>query len=135
MRVSECWMLELENAPSARDQRYVNTTIVDIEDGERRWDFYERVRDIRRGKAPSWEYYKWLGGDEKDLYLHGEYILQPRAEDCRYHVVEHVHPSWDAPVEYGFVVSMGICEDDRPEYNRLRESVLLSFEERAVDPP
>ena len=62
-------------------------------------------------------------------YIHGEYIWQPRAGDCRYHVVEHAHPSWNAPDDYGFVISMGICETERPVYDIQREAILSSFKE------
>ena len=130
IRDSECWILELEDAPSARGRHYVNVIIVDVEDGEGRWDFYDRVRGQRRVKAPGFADYKLLPGRGEGHYIHGEYIWQPRARDCRYHVVEHAHPSWNAPDDYGFVVSMGVCEADRPVYDRQRELILRSFDER-----
>lgn len=117
------------DAPSAGGRPYINVEIVDVEAEEERWDFYERYRRQRLARAWTYAHYESLPGGGRGHYIHGEYIWQPRAGDCRYHVVEHAYPSWNAPDDYGFVISMGICEAERPVYDIQREAILSSFKE------
>ena len=63
-------------------------------------------------------------------YIHAEYRWQPNEWDCVNHVVERVFRSRHLPVNYGFIVSAGVCEGERPLYDGQRESILSSFEER-----
>ena len=127
MRQGGSWALA--DAPSAGRRPYINVEVVDVEVEEERWDFYERYRRQRLARAWTYAHYESLPGGGRGHYIHGEYIWQPRAGDCRYHVVEHAHPSWNAPDDYGFVISMGICETERPVYDIQREAILSSFKE------
>ena len=63
-------------------------------------------------------------------YIHAEYRWQPNEWDCVTHVVERVFRSRVLPVNYGFIVSAGVCEGERPLYDGQRESILSSFKER-----
>ena len=63
-------------------------------------------------------------------YIHAEYRWQPNEWDCVNHVVERVFRSRHLPVNYGFIVSAGVCESERALYDGQRESILSSFEER-----
>ena len=119
----------MTDAASAGGRPYINITIVDIADEEGRWEFYERHRRDRLAKASTYADYKSLQGGGAGHYIYGEYFWQPKAEDCKYHVLEHGHPSWNAPDDYGFVISMGICEADLPVYDQQREVILDSFNE------
>ena len=48
-----------------------------------------------------------------------------------YHVVEWVFRSWYFPAKrHGFIVSVGICEEDLATHSERRESILSSFEEQ-----
>ena len=122
------WMTD---APSAGGRTYINITIVDVEAEEGRWGFYDRYRENRLALARTGgvvEYIPGPGGGEGQ-YTWGSYSIQPGANDCLYHVMEHAYPSWNAPGEYGFVISVGICEADLEVYERQREAILGSFEE------
>lgn len=79
--------------------------------------------------ASTYAYFEPLSARGAGHYIYWEYIWQPKAGDCRYHVVEHSHPSWNAPKDYGFVISLGMCEADLPVYGLQREAILDSFEE------
>ena len=106
-------------------------SIVDVAAEEGRWCFYDSHIEKRLDMARSGEfvYYDHLQGRGEGDYIHGEYMLQPGATDCRYHVVEHAHPSWIAPNAYAFVISIGICEADLPVYDQQRVFMLESFKE------
>lgn len=119
----------MTGAPSAGGRPYISITTQYVEDGDERFDFYERYRERRLARAHTYAYYEPLSGRGEGLYIHREYIWQPQSGDCRFHVVEHAHPSWNAPDEYGFVISMGVCEADRPMYDIQREAILSSFNE------
>ena len=59
-----------------------------------------------------------------------EYLWQPSAGDCLYHVVEHVFRSRYYPVrDYGFIITAGVCENDLTTYSEPRRWILESFEE------
>ena len=120
------WMAD---ATSARGRPYLNVTILDVAEGEGRWDFYERHRRQRLALAPTYAHYESVSAVSSGHYIYGEYILQPQAGDCRYNVVEHGHPSWNAPDDYAFIISAGICEEDLPVYGQQREAILGSFNE------
>ena len=64
-------------------------------------------------------------------YVHFEYRVRPGVGSCVYHVVEHVLRSRFIPVEnHGFVISSGVCEEDRRgSLAAQQERILLSFEE------
>lgn len=108
---------------------HLNVMIADVEERDGRWDFYERHKRQRLSRAPTYADYESLNSGGAGQYIYMEYYLQPRARDCRYHVVEHAYPSWNAPGEYGFIISAGICEADLPAYQRQREAILDSFNE------
>ena len=63
-------------------------------------------------------------------YIHAEYRWQPNEWDCVNHVVERVFRSRHLPINYGFIVSAGVCESERALYDGQRESILSSFKER-----
>ena len=63
-------------------------------------------------------------------YTHAEYRWQPNEWDCITHVVERVLRSRHLPINYGFIITAGVCESDRPLYDGQRESILSSFRER-----
>ena len=47
-----------------------------------------------------------------------------------YHVVEHIFRSWYYPAKkYGFIISVGICEQNFATHSERREIILSSFEE------
>ena len=121
----------MTDAPSAGGRPYINITIMDVEAEEGRWDFYDRYRGEKLGRARSGEYadYRSLPGGGAGQYIYGGYILQPQDGDCRYNVLEHAYPSWNAPGEYSFIISVGICEADLPEYDQQRSVILDSFNE------
>ena len=119
----------LADAPSARGSPYLNITIVEVEAEDRRFDFFERYRSQRLAMASTYADFELVGSGGRGNYEYREYIWQPQAGDCRYHVVEHAHPSWYAPNDYGFVISTGICEADLSVYGKQREEILDSFEE------
>ncbi len=124
---SWAWMT---SAPSAGGRPYINVTIVAVEDGEGRWDFAARHRDQRRDLAPTYADYGWRGGGNCGPDCeYVEFLWQPKTGDCRYDVVEHALPSWNAPGEYGFIISAGICEADLPTYGQQRIVILDSFNE------
>ena len=79
--------------------------------------------------ASTYADYQLLGIGGAGHYEYAEYVLQPRSRDCLYHVVEHAHPSWNAPGEYGFIISAGICESDLTAYAQQRKAILGSFNE------
>ena len=79
--------------------------------------------------ASTYADFEPVGSGGRGNYEYGEYIWQPQAGDCRYRVVDHAHPSWYAPNDYGFVISTGICEADLPVYGKQREEIMASFEE------
>ena len=120
------WMTD---APSAGGRPYINITTQYVEDGDEQFDFYGRYRGQRLAMAHTYAHYEPLSVGNEGLYVHGEYIWQPQSGDCRYHVVEQAHPSLNAPDEYGYVISMGVCEADRPTYDIQREAILSSFKE------
>ena len=124
-----CGDWEWTDALSAGGLPYLQVTIVDYEAEEARWEFYDRYRSQRLSEAWKYADYESLGGGGEGHYVYGEYIWQPRASDCRYYVREHAYPSWNAPGEYGFVVSAGVCEYDLAEYGWQRDAILSSFEE------
>ena len=63
-------------------------------------------------------------------YIHMEFLLQPSAGDCIYHVVDHVFRSRFYPAkDYGFIFRVGFCEQDQSLYQEGREHILASFEE------
>ena len=117
------------DAPSAGGRPYINITSQYVEDGDEPFDFYERYRERELAMAHKYAHYEWLGGEGMGHYIRGEYIWQSRAGDCRYHVVEHARPSRNAPGDYGFVISTGVCEADLPVYGKQREDILNSFKE------
>ena len=119
----------MTDAPSAGGRPYINITTQYVEDGDEQFDFYGRYRGQRLAMAHTYAHYEPLSVGNEGLYVHGEYIWQPQSEDCRYHVVEQAHPSLNAPDEYGYVISMGVCEADRPTYDIQREAILSSFKE------
>ena len=123
---SWAWMTD---ARSARGRPYLDIRVVDVEAEEGRWDFYDRYRRDRLFLAPTYADYVPGPGGSEGQYVWGSYIMKPREEDCRYHVLEHAYPSWNAPGVYGFVISTGICEEDLPVYGQQRDAILNSFDE------
>ena len=119
----------LADAPSAGGRPYINITVMDVEAEEGRWDFYGRYRRDRLVLAPTYADYVPGPGGSGGQYVWGSYILQPQDGDCRYHVLEHAYPSWNAPGVYGFIISTGICEEDLPAYGQQRDVILNSFDE------
>ena len=63
-------------------------------------------------------------------YIHAEYRWQPNEWDCITHVVERVLRSRHLPINYGFIITAGVCEGERPLYDGQRESIMSSFKER-----
>ena len=63
-------------------------------------------------------------------YIEMEYLWQPSAGDCLYHVVVQVFRSRYYPErDYGFMVAAGVCEDQQTQYEEPRKFMLDSFEE------
>ena len=123
----------MTDAPSAGGRPYLYVKIVDVADGEGRWQFYERHSEQRLSMARAGNYaeYEWVDSGGRGNYLYAEYIWQPAAGDCRYRVVEHGHPSWINPNGYAFVVATGICEEELARYETQRQFILVSFRELA----
>ena len=72
------------------------------------------------------------GGQTVNLrnYVQMEYLWQPGAGDCLYHVVDQVFRSRYYPArDHGFVISAGVCEEQHARYDEVREFMLASFEE------
>lgn len=116
---------------SARGRPFVHVTVRDYQPGESTANFFERYRqdviDAHRDN-PTFELGLTKG---EGNYVHFEYLLQTGGGSCVYHVVEHISRSRYIPVrDYGFVVSAGICEEQRTAAgDRQRERILRSFGE------
>ncbi len=117
------------DAPSAKGRPYLNIVILNVEDGDGRFGFAYRERVSKRDNARTHAYFKPLDSGGGGEYIYWEYVWQPQGEDCRYHVVDHAYHSWNAPGDYGFFISTGICQADLPLYGQQREEILNSFRE------
>ena len=112
----------------------MDITVKDFNSGESLADFFERHRQELLAQAPNYSVLEpgSAKGETKALrnYVHMEYLWQPGAGDCLYHVVEHVFRSRYYPVrDYGFIVTAGVCENQQAVYDERRENILSSFEE------
>ena len=120
---------------SAGGRPFLNVQVKDFQSGESTANFFERHRAELIAMAPNYSLFEpgLTRGEttaEGRNYIHYEYLLQPGAGDCIYHVVEHVFRSRFYPTrDYGFVVSAGVCESEQVLYEQRREHMLNSFEE------
>ena len=117
------------DAPSANGRPYLKVAIITIEDSDEQFEFAYRERSEKRRDAPTYAHFKTLNSGGGGEYIYWEYIWQPQEENCRYRVVDRAYHSWNAPRDYGFFISTGICEDDLPLHDREREKILNSFRE------
>ena len=116
-------------ATAAEGRPYLNVLVMDVEDGDERFGFAYRERVKRRGSARASAYFKVQDSGGGGEYIFWEYIWQREEGDCRYHVVDRAYRSWNAPEDYGFFISTGVCEDDLFVYGRERDEILGSFQE------
>ena len=125
---------ELTDGTRARGRPFVNITVKNFNSGESIAGFFERHRGEFLSKAPTYAAFEpgLTKGETANLrnYIHMEYLWQPTASDCLYHVVEHIFRSRFYPLrDYGFIVAAGVCEDQVSHYARPRLHILSSFEE------
>ena len=97
-------------------------------------DFFQRRQQRLLAETPDYIVFELLSTREESTgrqeYIHAEYRWQPNGRACVYHVVERVLRSRHQPMNYGFIVTAGVCEGERVLYDGQRESILSSFEER-----
>ena len=97
--------------------------------------FFERHRQELIDAAPDYSLFepgltKGETTNEGRNYVHMEYLWQPGPGDCRYQVEEHIFRSRYYPVrDYGFIITVGICESEQMLYEERRGNILASFEE------
>ncbi len=119
---------------SAGGRPFLQITVKDFYSGESLGDFFNRHRQSLVRKARDYQllemgelYGETINGRN---YVHMEYIWQPRANDCLYHVVEHIFRSRYYPARaYGFAITAGVCENDLLTYDAQREDILKGFKE------
>ena len=140
IQYEQSWVLA--NGDSADSRPFLHIEVQDFESGESSDDFFERRRDELLEAARNHIYDPSLPfiepgetgfGRQKELYPYrsSEYLWRPRENSCMYHVVEHIFRSWYFPAKRnGFIVSVGICEEDLATHRGRRESILSSFEEK-----
>ena len=112
----------------------MNISVKDFDSGESLAAFFERHRHELLQAASGYTVFEpgLTKGEVFDLrnYVHMEYLWQPSAGDCLYHVVEQVFRSRYYPVrDYGFIITAGVCENDLASYSEPRRWILESFEE------
>ena len=97
-------------------------------------DFFQRGQQRMLAETPDYIVFELLSKRDESTgqqdYIHAEYRWQPNDLACVYHVVERVLRSRHQPVNYGFIITAGVCESERPLYDGQRESILSSFRER-----
>ena len=119
---------------SAGGRPFIEVKVKTFQSGESSASFFERHRGElteSRGDHVVFEIGVSRGETLKSRnYVHMEYLLQPSAADCIYHVVDHVFRSRFYPVRNsGFIITAGFCEEQTGLYNAQRETILASFEE------
>ena len=62
-------------------------------------------------------------------YVHLEYRFQPGPNGCVYDALDHVFRSNSRPINYAYIITAGVCEDQLAPYNKQRSDILASFEE------
>ena len=112
----------------------MDITVKDFNSGESLAAFFERHRQELLAQAP--DYVAFESGITKGKtinlrnYIHMEYLWQPDAGDCLYHVVEHIFRSRYYPLRnYGFAITAGVCENQLAGYDKVRTNILSSFKE------
>ena len=140
IQYEQSWVLA--SGESAGNRPFLHIQVQDFESGETSDSFFQRRRSelldaAREGiydpSQPFFEPGKTGSGRQKGLnpYRSSEYLWRPRDNSCMYHVVEHTFRSWYFPAKrYGFIVSVGICEEDLATHSERRGIILSSFEEQ-----
>ncbi len=119
---------------SAGGSPFLDITVKDFNSGESVANFFERHRQELLAQASNYSVFEpgLTKGATVSLrnYIHMEYLWQPSASDCLYHVVEHVFRSRYYPAkDYGFVITAGVCESQQALYDEQRKNILSSFDE------
>ena len=139
IQYEQSWVLA--GGDSAGNRPFLHIEVEDFESGESSDGFVERRRNelleaarnaIYDPSLPFFEPGKTGSGRQKGLYPYRswEYLWRPGDDSCMYHVVEHIFRSWYYPAKkYGFIISVGICEEDLATHSERREIILSSFEE------
>ena len=119
---------------SAKGSPFLQIHAKEFESGESTSLFFQRHRQELLDAAP--EYHLFEPGSTRGEtidgrnYIHMEYLIQPRADDCVYHVVEHIFRSRFYPAkDVGFIISTGICDLQLADFGQIRELILQGFEE------
>ena len=120
----------LTSGVSAGDRPFLDISVKDFESGGSLAAFFERHRHELFQAAPGYNVFEPGLTKGEGNYVHMEYLWQPSAGDCLYHVVEHVFRSRYYPVrDYGFIITAGVCENELTSYSESRRRILESFEE------
>ena len=139
IQYEESWVLA--SGDSAGDRPFLHIEVEDFASGEssetlferRRNELLERARmSIYDSSEPLIEPGETGFGRQNELYPFrtSDYLWRPRENGCLYHVVERIFRSWYYPAKkYGFIISVGICEEDIATHGERREIIFASFEE------
>ena len=133
VRYEQSWTLT--SGPSAGGRPFLDIQAKDFQSGESLSGFFERHRQELIDAAPDYSLFepgltKGETTNEGRNYVHMEYLWQPGPGDCRYQVEEHIFRSRYYPVrDYGFIITVGICESEQMLYEERRGYILASFEE------
>ena len=140
IQYEQSWVLA--SGDSAGNRPFLHIQVEDFKSGESSDGFFERRRsellDAARNRIddpslPFFEPGKTGFGRQKGLYpyISSGYLWRPEDNSCMYHVVEHIFRSWYYPAKrYGFIISVGICEEDLATHDERREIIFSSFEEQ-----
>lgn len=132
IRYEQSW--ELTDGTSAQGRPFLDVQVKDFHSGESVAAFFERHRQELLAQASNYAAFEpglTKGETIKGRnYIHMEYLWRPSADDCLYHVVEHVFRSHYFPVrDYGFIIAAGVCENQLVNYAEPRVNILSTFEE------
>ncbi len=132
IRYEQNW--SLTSGESAGGRPFLHIRTKDFKSGESVADFFERHRQEMIQMAPNYAAFEpgQTGGQTVNQrnYVQMEYLWQPGAGDCLYHVVDQVFRSRFYPArDHGFIISAGVCEDQHAQYDEPREFMLATFEE------
>lgn len=135
IRYEQNW--SLTSGESAGGRPFLHIRTKEFKSGESVADFFERHRQEMIHMAPNYAVFEpgETGGQTVTEpyvrnYVQMEYLWQPGAGDCLYHVVDQVFRSKFYPArDRGFIISAGVCEGQHAQYDEPREFMLASFEE------
>ena len=133
-KISYEQVFSFNSVTSAGGRPFIEIQTKDYQSGEAIAGFFERHRQEMIDAIPNYSLLE-LGQARGETiegrnYIHQEYLWQPSAGDCIYHVVDHVFRSRFYPArDYGFVFRVGFCEQDQHLYEERRRHILASFGE------